>query len=114
MDVSCPAAHIKATEVGLSETGAPPQGLAVELWEGGELALFSWDTVAARPAVPITPAEAGVLALIVRGCSNAEIAAERGVSMRTVANQVASLLKKLRAGSRFELIRQYGGNRARR
>lgn len=38
------------------------------------------------------------------GQSNAEIAARRGRSARTVANQVAAVLRKLGVSSRIELI----------
>lgn len=50
-----------------------------------------------------TPAEREVLELLRRGLSNLEIAHQRGCSARTVANQVASLLRKARAGSRRAL-----------
>jgi len=87
---------------------AAPSGLAVERFEvgGDEYALLAWS--ADEPAPPLTPAERAVLAQLATGASNAAIAAARGVSVRTVANQVASLLDKLRAGSRYELIRRYG------
>ena len=55
-------------------------------------------------AVPqLTPAEREVLEDVIRGGSNREIAARRRASVRTVANQVAGLLKKLGAASRLEL-----------
>jgi DNA-binding NarL/FixJ family response regulator len=46
-----------------------------------------------------------VLACIARGMSNAEIARVRQTSVRTVANQVGSLLRKTGAASRIELSR---------
>lgn len=52
----------------------------------------------------LTAAEHAVAKDIVRGCSNAAIAARRGVSARTVANQVASILSKLGVRSRLELV----------
>lgn len=68
--------------------------------------------VFAFPAAPdaaataqLSASEAHVLKLIVGGRSNAEIAAERRTSVRTVANQVASILRKLGVGSRYELAR---------
>jgi DNA-binding NarL/FixJ family response regulator len=51
----------------------------------------------------LSTAEREIAALIVAGRSNADIARARGVSVRTVANQVASILRKMNAGSRFEL-----------
>jgi DNA-binding NarL/FixJ family response regulator len=44
-----------------------------------------------------------VCQLLLSGASNAEIARLRRTSVRTVANQVAAILKKLGAGSRTEL-----------
>lgn len=52
----------------------------------------------------LTPAERGVLALVVAGHSNEEIAALRRRSQRTVANQVSALLRKTGLGSRRCLI----------
>jgi DNA-binding CsgD family transcriptional regulator len=83
-----------------------PAGLAVELVDD-DLAVFSWD-VETEQAPVLTPAEAAVLRLVVDGASNAEIARARSTSVRTVANQVASLLRKLDAESRFDLVRRYG------
>jgi DNA-binding CsgD family transcriptional regulator len=52
---------------------------------------------------PLTPSERLVLEEIRRGQSNQEIATRRGVSVRTVANQVASILRKTRLPSRRAL-----------
>jgi len=68
-----------------------------------ELAVVSLPWVLPRQRVELTPAEAAIAAAIQDGLSNAEIARARGRSPRTVANQVASLLRKLGAGSRAEL-----------
>jgi DNA-binding CsgD family transcriptional regulator len=53
----------------------------------------------------LTPSEREVLACVARGLSNAEIARVRQTSVRTVANQVGSLLRKTGATSRVELSR---------
>ena len=60
-----------------------------------------------RAGVPaaLSAAERSVALAVVRGLSNAEIASERGTSMRTVANQVASIFRKLGAHSRLDLAR---------
>jgi DNA-binding NarL/FixJ family response regulator len=42
--------------------------------------------------------------LVLEGKSNAEIAHARGKSVRTVANRVASIVRKLGIGSRSELF----------
>jgi DNA-binding CsgD family transcriptional regulator len=49
-------------------------------------------------------AEREVARALVEGSSNASIAAERGTSVRTVANQVASLFRKMDVRSRGEFI----------
>ena len=61
--------------------------------------------IALTPPLPskLTAAERDVVKLILEGKSNAAIAKVRGVAVRTVANQVASILRKLGAASRSEL-----------
>jgi DNA-binding CsgD family transcriptional regulator len=56
----------------------------------------------------LTPAERLVLALLVRGVANREIARLLGRSPRTVANQLATLYRKFRVGSRRELAVRLG------
>lgn len=51
----------------------------------------------------LTAAEREVTALLLEGASNAEIAATRRTSERTVANQVASILRKLGVAGRSEV-----------
>ena len=51
-----------------------------------------------------TSAERDVLLLVLEGLSNAAIAARRGRSARTVANQVAALLRKAHVMDRGELL----------
>lgn len=94
--------------------GRPPEGLEVsELTDSDEFLVITWDVASPRsPPASLTPAERAVLALVVQGGSNAAIARQRKTSVRTVANQVASLLSKLNAGSRFDLIRRFGAPRA--
>jgi DNA-binding CsgD family transcriptional regulator len=53
----------------------------------------------------LPPAEYGVLCRIVEGASYAEIAAQRGTSRRTIANQLASIFHRLGVSGRGELIR---------
>jgi len=66
-----------------------------------ELAVISFPLPDARNT-PLSRAEMQVAALMALGLSNAEIARRRGRSIRTVANQVASILRKLGARSRVE------------
>lgn len=70
------------------------------------LAVAAAAMMAERPRVSwaeFTIAERAVLALVRQGLTNAEIATRRGTSERTIANQVASMLKKSRAPSRRAL-----------
>jgi DNA-binding NarL/FixJ family response regulator len=57
----------------------------------------------ATPAV-LTASEQYVFRALLAGQSNAEIAASRGRSPRTIANQVAAVFRKLAVGSRSELL----------
>jgi DNA-binding CsgD family transcriptional regulator len=52
----------------------------------------------------LTPAEREVVALLLRGRSNRDIALCRGTSVRTVANQLQSVYARLGVGSRRELV----------
>lgn len=54
--------------------------------------------------LPITSSQLAIAELILEGCSNAEIAERRQTSQRTVANQVAALLRQAGFSSRFELV----------
>ena len=89
-----------------ASVGAPqvPAGAVVERFSRGgeEFALISWPVERAALA-DLPAAQAAVLAGLLDGLSNAEIAAERGTSARTVANQVAKLLRTFGVGSRVEL-----------
>ena len=83
---------------------SPPAGMsAYRVDASDELVIFVWDSEQASSGA-LAPGEREVLRLLLAGLSNSEIAAARGTSARTVANQVASLLKKLGARSRYELI----------
>jgi DNA-binding NarL/FixJ family response regulator len=62
--------------------------------------------LAASVLETLTAAERQVALLAADGLSNAEIGLERRSSPRTVANQVASAFRKLRAHGRLELIRR--------
>lgn len=53
----------------------------------------------------LSDAEREVAALAVAGLSNTEIGRRRGTSGRTVANQMATIFRKLGVGSRAELAR---------
>jgi DNA-binding NarL/FixJ family response regulator len=55
------------------------------------------------PLVALSPAQRAVVELVAAGNSNAEIAAMRGTSVRTVAKQIEAAYRRLGLGSRAEL-----------
>jgi DNA-binding CsgD family transcriptional regulator len=55
------------------------------------------------PLAKLTPVERQVAILAATGRTNAEIGRRRGTSERTVANQMASILRKVGVGSRYHL-----------
>jgi len=93
-----------------------PQGRAgkdvrvSELQVGGlELAVVSYPIAESELLVRLSKAEREVALLASAGCPSREIAARRGTSERTVANQLASIFKKLGLSSRAELARALSG-----
>lgn len=60
-----------------------------------------------EPRAPLTASEREVYDEVVRGRTNREIALARGTAERTVANQVASVMRKLGVGSRAELVARH-------
>jgi DNA-binding CsgD family transcriptional regulator len=69
-----------------------------------EFVLLSWPLRSpTMGADGLSPAEGEVARLAVAGYGNEEIARARGRAVRTVANQLASVYRKLGVGSRVEL-----------
>jgi DNA-binding CsgD family transcriptional regulator len=68
-----------------------------------EIAIFSFPIHESGERA-LTLAEHDIAQRLLAGHSNARIARERGTSERTVANQVASILRKMRVRSRSELV----------
>ena len=58
----------------------------------------------------LTGSEQEVLALLMRGASNEEIGRARGRSVKTVANQLASIFVKLGVQSRTEAVLKVRGS----
>jgi DNA-binding NarL/FixJ family response regulator len=73
-----------------------------------EYLVLSFPIAATEPFSDLTEAEREVATLVLQGLSNRQIAERRGAALRTVANQVASLLRRLGVRSRYELIARFG------
>jgi DNA-binding NarL/FixJ family response regulator len=86
---------------------APPELEAYDVDDA--LVLLTWTARPAPPPARLSQAEAAVLRLVRDGLSNAEIAARRGRSLRTIANQVARIFRRLGVGSRAELFARFAG-----
>lgn len=91
------------------EVELQPHGLKVQCFENEsdafaviELAFRGWGDP--DPNGMLSRAERAVVMLALDGLSNQEIARARGTSLRTVANQIASIFRKLGVGSRPELF----------
>lgn len=89
----------------------PPEGMRATTLhhEGVDYVVVSYP-IRPRPGLErLSPSEREIAALVLRGESNAAIARARGVAVRTVANQLASMFRKLGVGSRVELAAIVGG-----
>jgi DNA-binding NarL/FixJ family response regulator len=90
----------------------PPPGLEgsrIEL-EGRELAVLSFPMRVPSFPSKLSAAEREVALAVIEGRSNAEIAAARQTSVRTVANQIVATYRKLGVHSRPELIIALAGS----
>ena len=81
----------------------PPRGLVADRLGAAEdeLVVFSFPLGGSRAG--LTPAEREVLRSLLDGMTRASIARARATSERTVANQIASIFRKLGVHSRSEL-----------
>lgn len=91
-----------------------PRGLRATTVRGpeGEYLVLSRPVDGPRLPTSLSDAEADVARRVVAGETNEQIAANRGTSARTVANQIASIFRKLGVASRTELVAMlYDGRR---
>ena len=88
----------------------PPLGLraGVLVLGGEEWLVLSFPLAVSALPDALTPAERNVVDAVLRGLSNADIARERGTSVNTISNQLASIFQKLGVHSRLELVRSIG------
>jgi DNA-binding NarL/FixJ family response regulator len=71
--------------------------------DGAEFFLLGTPALAECLPDDLTTAEKEVAALVLEGLSNQDIAEVRGTSVRTIANQVAAIFRKLKVTARVEL-----------
>jgi len=88
-----------------------PGGLRVE-GVAGDLVLLSFPTAPARLPEGLSEAECDVARRVYAGESNEAIAQARGVSVKTINNQLAVLYRKLGVTSRIELTLRLMGDSA--
>lgn len=83
----------------------PPEGFrSARLdYEGRAILVMSYEVPDWEFPLTLTATEQAVLRAMLSGASQQEIATARGVSYRTVANQIASAYGKLGVGSRAEV-----------
>ena len=70
---------------------------------GEHLLIGAYPQIEERTIAPLTEAERDIVALVVAGSTNADIARRRGSSEHTVASQLQSIFRKLRVRSRSDL-----------
>jgi DNA-binding NarL/FixJ family response regulator len=92
----------KAHEVHLDDEVLTPRIVTFSV-DDAVLAVVKVPLIECSPLSKLTPVERQVASLAARGLSNAAIGKQRGKSERTIANQMASILRKLEVGSRYEL-----------
>jgi DNA-binding NarL/FixJ family response regulator len=85
-----------------------PEGANVERLAPG-LALLSFPLLTAQLPEALTVAEQEIALLVYAGSSNDDIARARGVSTKTITNQLDSIYRKLAVGSRVELVLKLRG-----
>lgn len=92
---------------GLRKLGLPSRNdLIRRTSEAARAALPGGEHDATRGLATLTTSERTVAGLAARGWSNGRIARERGVSLRTIANQLTSIYRKLGIRDRHELVRE--------
>jgi DNA-binding CsgD family transcriptional regulator len=88
-----------------SRAPPPPEGLEATFIDDGDETFVVLSFPVATPSLPgdLTPSERAIVELVLAGRRTSEIAEVRGVSVRTVSNQLQSAYRKLGVSSRAEL-----------
>ena len=71
--------------------------------EGRNFLVMSYELPEWELPDSLTVAERAVIRAVLNGATQAQIAAARAVATATVSNQIASIFRKLKVGSRMEL-----------
>ena len=95
--------------MGKSSAATPPRTLKAETFMLGglELVVLTFPIVPERPSPSLTRAERHVVELLTQGFGTKEIASERGTSLHTVSNQLATIYRKFGVSTRQELLAQF-------
>src|SRR5262249_8382167 len=103
----------KPKQTGVATGLLPPEDLQVHSFVIGSDEYLLVDFPLREVIAPVeikqrlTPGEREVIELVLQGQSNSEIARMRGTSFRTVANQIASIYRKVGVKSRRELFARH-------
>jgi two-component system, chemotaxis family, CheB/CheR fusion protein len=109
-DVSMAVEAMKAGAIDFIEKPASRDALlagidrAIELTRNS-MAMSAWREDAATRIAGLTPRELQIMKLVIAGQPNKIIAADLGVSQRTVENHRAAVMKKTRSKSLSDLVR---------
>ena len=100
-----------AGSAGTEPPSAGPRATRFRL-AGDDYIVLSYPKADLTAPAALTSTEQAVFSELLRGRSNRDIAESRGRAMRTVANQVAAIFRKLEVGSRTELVAKFNGRRS--
>jgi DNA-binding NarL/FixJ family response regulator len=100
-----PSRFVKSTALDLANNAPPDLEVAELNPQTGETILAFSLPPLHRPSC-LTQAEWDVVQQVASGRSNGEIASQRHTSMRTVANQLQNIFRKLEVKSRLELLQR--------
>lgn len=109
----CLSSPNPAEDARLAGELVPPDDLEVQSFVIGsdEYVVLTFRVAPDHAAIGITEgltaSERVIAELVLQGQSNAEIARTRGTSVRTIANQIAAIYRKLGVGSRRELFARW-------